>query len=121
MKFSLPEKIALALTGATLCFMCGLFAGRQSFFQRPFIHRPTSASVSHATSSPSENQTRVNINTADRQTLMTLPGIGEMLADRILAYREEAGPFSVVEELLDVPGIGDATMEILLHYVFVEG
>ena len=63
----------------------------------------------------------VDINTADAALLQTLPGIGEMLADRILAYREEAGPFSVVEDLLDVPGIGDATMEVLLHYVFVEG
>lgn len=46
----------------------------------------------------------VNINTADAETLMTLPGIGETRAADIIAYRQANGPFRMVEQLTDVPG-----------------
>lgn len=49
---------------------------------------------------------KVDLNTADATTLITLPGIGPALAERILAYRETRGPFLAPEELLAVPGIG---------------
>lgn len=55
-----------------------------------------------------EESTLVNINTADRETLMTLPGIGEAKADAILSYRETNGTFSSIEEIKNVPGIKDA-------------
>ncbi len=48
----------------------------------------------------------VNINTATAQQLATLPGIGEVLAARIVAYRKEHGPFASVDGLLEVEGIG---------------
>lgn len=48
---------------------------------------------------------RVNINTADLQTLANLPGIGETLAERIIAYRVEERPFRTTEELAEVAGI----------------
>lgn len=53
----------------------------------------------------------VSLNTATSSELQTLPGIGPALADRILAHREQYGPFHSVEELLEVSGIGSATME----------
>lgn len=49
----------------------------------------------------------VDLNTADQATLETLPGIGPSLAGRILAWRDEHGRFTAVEDLLDVSGIGD--------------
>lgn len=49
----------------------------------------------------------VDLNAADQATLETLPGIGPSLAARILAWREEHGRFTSVEDLLDVSGIGD--------------
>lgn len=49
----------------------------------------------------------VDLNAADQSTLETLPGIGPSLAGRILAWRDEHGRFSTVEDLLDVNGIGD--------------
>ena len=55
--------------------------------------------------------TLVNPNTADLQTLMTLPGIGEEKAAAILAYRDEHGPFLFAEELADVPGISPQMVE----------
>ena len=53
----------------------------------------------------------VNINTADSDQLRTLPGIGSVLADRIIAYRRENGNFSSIGELLLVPGIGEKKLE----------
>jgi competence protein ComEA len=58
----------------------------------------------------------VNVNTADQATLETLPGVGPVTAQAILAYRSENGPFSSVDELVEVSGIGEATLaEIAPH------
>ena len=61
----------------------------------------------------------VNLNTADAAALDTLPRIGPALAERILAWREKNGSFASVEDLLDVPGIGDAILEGLRDLVTV--
>jgi competence protein ComEA len=61
----------------------------------------------------------VNINTADSQTLETLPRIGPVLALRIIEYREQHGPFSDVSELIEVKGIGEVTLEQLRPYITV--
>ena len=53
----------------------------------------------------------VDINTADREALQTLDGIGPALAERIISYREANGPFRSAEDLLAVKGIGEATLE----------
>lgn len=50
-------------------------------------------------------QSKVNINTADKETLMTLTGIGEAKAAAILKYREEQGPFGAIEDLMMIEGI----------------
>ena len=55
----------------------------------------------------------VNLNTASAVQLATLPGIGEALADAIITYREDYGPFKSVEEITNVPRIGPATYEKL--------
>lgn len=52
----------------------------------------------------------VDLNTASVDRLTDLPGVGPVLANRILAYRETHGPFEVLEDLLDVPGIGEGRL-----------
>jgi competence protein ComEA len=49
----------------------------------------------------------INLNSATAEDLETLPGIGEVLAAEIIAYREQNGPFTSVEDLLNVSGIGE--------------
>lgn len=55
---------------------------------------------------------KINLNTADAETLQReLLGIGEVKAQAIVAYRDEHGDFASVDELLEVKGIGEATLE----------
>lgn len=64
-----------------------------------------------------ESQGLVNINTAGQEELQTVPGIGEVKAKAILAYREEHGEFSSVEEIQQVPGIKGKTYEKIKNYI----
>lgn len=52
-----------------------------------------------------------NVNTAPAVELAQVPGLGPATAARIVAHREEHGPFASLDALLDVPGIGPATLE----------
>ncbi|GAB2459320.1 hypothetical protein GCM10027062_43950 [Nocardioides hungaricus] len=61
----------------------------------------------------------VNLNTATQAELETLPEVGPVTAQAILAWRDEQGGFTSVDELLEVDGIGDATLEQIAPYVTV--
>jgi competence protein ComEA len=61
----------------------------------------------------------VNVNTASADELDTLPGVGPATAEAIISHREQNGPFTSVDQLLDVRGIGDAKLEQLRDLVVV--
>ncbi len=61
----------------------------------------------------------VHINTADAEELSRLPGIGPVLAEKILEYRRTHGPFARPEDLLNVSGIGPATLEAIRDWIRV--
>jgi competence protein ComEA len=78
---------------------------------------PASGSTTDPSTSPAPQL--VNVNSGTAEELETLPGIGEVLAAAIIAYREEHGPFASVDQLVDVSGIGDATLEEIRDLVTV--
>ena len=62
---------------------------------------------------------KIDINRAEVWLLEALPGIGEVLAQRIADYRSENGPFRAIEDLLNVSGIGSLTLERLRDFITV--
>ncbi|MBA2313265.1 MAG: helix-hairpin-helix domain-containing protein [Actinobacteria bacterium] len=59
----------------------------------------------------------VNLNTADQVALETIPEVGPVTAAAILEYREQVGSFTSIEELLEVSGVGPATLEAMRPFV----
>lgn len=98
--------------------MCGLLVlARQD--RLAARSAPLTAEPEHSV--PAEEVTPVtDLNTATSEQLEALPGIGEELAGRIVEYRTEHGGFSSVEELLEVPGIGEGKLAALEGLVIVE-
>lgn len=66
---------------------------------------------------PSQDGGVLSINSATAGDLESLPGVGPVLAERIVAFREENGGFEVVEDLLEVPGIGEAKLAAMRDLV----
>jgi comEA protein len=87
---------------------------------------PSRSNPSTQTDKPKETQPKkeevtfpVNINTASAKELDALPGIGEVLAQRIIDYRNANGPFQSVDDLIKVKGIGEKTLEKIKPYATV--
>jgi competence protein ComEA len=64
---------------------------------------------------------KVNVNTADATQLALLPRVGPSIAQRIIEYRKQNGPFKKAEDLMLVRGIGEKTFELLKPYVATAG
>jgi competence protein ComEA len=60
---------------------------------------------------------KINLNTASKDELVSLPGIGESIAEQIMIFRDEHGAFSSLEQLRKIKGIGAKKFEKLLPYV----
>lgn len=71
---------------------------------------PPDPAVQGAPAQPGTPPARLDLNAASATDLESLPGVGPVLATRILAFRDENGPFRSVDHLIDVPGIGPAVL-----------
>src|SRR5215218_2293813 len=69
--------------------------------------------------SADESRVRINVNTASGKELEALPGVGEVLAARIVAYREQNGPFRSVDDLIHVEGISDRSIDNIRDLVTI--
>lgn len=76
--------------------------------------------TSSAAETKAEYSFPADINKADKEMLMAVSGIGEVTADRILAYRDRVGVIYNMDMLLEVNGIGDATLALLKSYFYVD-
>ncbi|MCR6096810.1 helix-hairpin-helix domain-containing protein [Salipaludibacillus agaradhaerens] len=75
---------------------------------------------SHLTVNSSEDEGGVFLNEATLDELTSLPGIGPAKAEAIISYREEHGLFQAKEDILNVPGIGEKTLETLEDYLIIK-
>ena len=64
---------------------------------------------------------KVNLNTADAETLQYIPGIGPGKAEEILQARESSGGFKSYDDMLEVPGIGEKILEAIREYGSLDG
>ena len=105
----------VALTGLNLARV--LTDGEQVLVGVPGPTGPAAATAPGA--APGAVTTLVNLNTATQVELETLPGVGPVTATSILEWRTEHGAFSRVDELLEVSGIGDATLAEIAPHVTI--
>ena len=89
----------LALCAAVLLFVGAFFLGRASALGEARITVQRAAPASDALQIDGSGEGKLCLNTATREELLALPGVGEKTADRILSYRDTYGRFSAVEQL----------------------
>ena len=96
------------------------------------LEKPSNAEITYHSAAPTETTStkeaassvaptsgKININTASKEELMTLDGIGEKKAGWIIEYRELHGSFQTVQDIMKVSGIGKKTFESLKDYICV--
>lgn len=131
-KLTKTEALILALTVAFLACTGVIFAQRQTRAAgADYVIRtegvvqedalPSAEEEERAPSLPVPTaEAPLNINTATEAELCMLPGIGEVLAGRITAYREENGPFAQTADLMQVEGIGEGIYGKIQDVITVE-
>ena len=124
-----PVNILVAVTCVFAAFLGGFYIGRKTNRAPVHIYQITPAAEAQEEEDLAEEAAEetapavtfpLNINTATVTDLDALPGIGPVLAQRIVDYRTAHGNYRAVEELLKVNGIGDAKLMEILELITVE-
>lgn len=105
-----------AVVAAALALSFGYYAGRRVNRDEYAVVYSSSAREDVVRSMPE----LVDLNTADAEELAGLEGIGPALAERIIAYREENGPFEHASDVMNVPGIGEGIFAKIKDSVTVD-
>ena len=115
-------QIILAITLSFIFLVAGIYVGRYTVAGTLTVE--SSKQTTYMTIEPDTDAAlgngKININKASVEEFSLLPGIGETLARRIIAYRDINGMFKTVEDLMNVPGIGEGKMAQIAKYVTVE-
>ncbi|MBQ9761851.1 MAG: helix-hairpin-helix domain-containing protein [Oscillospiraceae bacterium] len=116
------SRILIIMTIVVCAFAGGFFLGRncvRSDIRLSAVSTtvPTEATLISATTAP----VLMDINTASAADLATLPGIGSVLAQRIVDYRVANGSFTSIQELLNVEDIGEKRLADILDFITVGG
>ncbi|MBQ0037395.1 MAG: helix-hairpin-helix domain-containing protein [Clostridiales bacterium] len=116
-KVTKTEIFLLVLTAAFILLLLA------SMLIRPFDSGSYTITQEHAENAERQAEQQdvyVHLNTATEEELQRLNGIGPVLAQSIVAYRQEHGPFTCPEELLAVDGIGEKTLDEIRDVLIIE-
>ena len=115
------QKVLLAVTALFVTFTLAFFIGRSSVHAQITTERVPEELVRELPEpEPEPEQTpRLELNRATRAELEALPGIGAVLAERIVAWRSANGPFVSVEQIMDVEGIGEKKFAEIRDSIYV--
>ena len=112
--------VLVMVTALFFFLTIGIFLGRNLRSNPVVVSIPAEIPViPDETTAPSPFP--IDLNRATREELETLPGIGETLAFRIWAYRQEFGRFISLEDLKKVEGVTDTTLRKIQEYVYIGG
>lgn len=118
--------VLLGLTVTSAAFTLGYLIGKTQSPPAMIRIEPKPTLQSEPTPPPEpeaeveKDEEKLNINTASVLELATLPGIGTVKAERIVAYREKIGGFTAITQLAEVDGIGEKILKELIDLVRVD-
>ena len=111
------KKVIITLSAISVIF-CGLII-TFLLLQQPPKEIINFSDFNKVTPAHINDEGKLNINTATKEELQLLDGIGEALSQRIVEYRTQNGAFKSTDELLNISGIGPATLEQIAAYIYV--
>ena len=118
----MKKSVIYILVGLTLAFsffVIGYYVGRNTVDAPISVEGFLTTAPTTTDAGSTSTDGRLNINTATAEQLQTLPGIGPVTAENIIAFRQQYGPFLSVEELLDVDNIGPKTLADIIDLITV--
>ena len=114
------RRITLMVCALACTLVIGIFIGRN--LNKKYTNLPDNQSIANPYQSEIQNRDyRLDINEATMAQLMELPGIGQILAERIITYRTQNGMFSSTDDLINIEGIGEKKLQQIEVLIKVGG
>lgn len=110
--------VLILLVFGALCFGCGVLYGQYMLTEKGFVYEEKTAESERGSANPIT--VAINLNTASREELETVPGIGSVTAKKIINSREEEGNFDDVYNLVERGILGEGKLEQIAPYLKTE-